>query len=258
MPVITVENAQIKTAAVEIKTLTISGKQVTLSVFRQVQEEDLIDHEKLKLNGIPWGNINYFWKDKGNELSDYNIIWQKGKELRRFVIPKEIKKFENIININRKINEHESHMENYIKVPTDYYDRISYRSLASDWIMCNKPFLQYVIKNINSMINRKNAEDIRYHLTDKLKIKIHDNFTEKFLTKEQIEITRNSSESDNVNILNELIKKCEDLIKHSEHAYSVVEKNELIKMQDERKRLTQGYNEILDSLKDLPHLFIAI
>lgn len=39
---LTVHNATITTAAVEVKTLTISGKQVTLAVFRQLREEQLI------------------------------------------------------------------------------------------------------------------------------------------------------------------------------------------------------------------------
>jgi hypothetical protein len=37
MPKINIENAQIKTAAVEIKTLTVSGKQVNIYVFIQIK-----------------------------------------------------------------------------------------------------------------------------------------------------------------------------------------------------------------------------
>ena len=36
--VITAREALVKTAAVDVKVLTISGKQVTLAVFRQLQE----------------------------------------------------------------------------------------------------------------------------------------------------------------------------------------------------------------------------
>jgi hypothetical protein len=39
---LTVHNAEIRTAAVEVNTLTISGKQVTLAVFRQLQEEPIV------------------------------------------------------------------------------------------------------------------------------------------------------------------------------------------------------------------------
>lgn len=42
---LTVKNAEIKTAAVEIKALKIGGKQVTMAVVRQIQRERLIDAE---------------------------------------------------------------------------------------------------------------------------------------------------------------------------------------------------------------------
>ncbi len=85
MAIINISNAQIKTAAVEIKTLTVSGRQVTLSVFKQIIEEPLLDEVAMKLNGTPWGTVNYFVKD---DLSEFkiNIIWQKGSELRRCAI----------------------------------------------------------------------------------------------------------------------------------------------------------------------------
>lgn len=47
-------NAEIKTAVVEIKTLTVSSKQVTLAVFRQLMEEPLVNDDGT-LNGTPWG-----------------------------------------------------------------------------------------------------------------------------------------------------------------------------------------------------------
>jgi len=84
MPSVNVENATIKTAAVEIKTITVSGKQVTLSVFRQIQEEDIFN-EDISLKGIPWGTVNYFWKTD-NERDKIHLLWQNGKELRRSVI----------------------------------------------------------------------------------------------------------------------------------------------------------------------------
>ena len=37
--IIDVQQAEIKTASVEIKSLTVSGKQLTLAVFRQLQEK---------------------------------------------------------------------------------------------------------------------------------------------------------------------------------------------------------------------------
>jgi hypothetical protein len=73
--------AKVKTCSVEIKALAIRGKQVTLSVFRQLQEGCLVNHETGALNGQPWGKVNYFWGDcKPNHL---HVVWQKGDELRR-------------------------------------------------------------------------------------------------------------------------------------------------------------------------------
>lgn len=79
--ILTTQNAQITTAAVEVKTLTISGKQVTLSVFRQLIHEDLVSEDGA-LNGLPWGHVNYHpWKCEG--ASHLHVVWQKGEELRR-------------------------------------------------------------------------------------------------------------------------------------------------------------------------------
>ncbi len=81
--VITIKEANISTLSVELKAIHINGKQMTLSVFRQIQEEDLWT-EDFKLNGIPWGMVNYFW-DKAPQVnqSTIHIVWQKGDELRR-------------------------------------------------------------------------------------------------------------------------------------------------------------------------------
>ena len=82
---ISAHEATVKTASVEIKSLTVQGKQVTLSVFRQLQKEDVIDRHRGKLKGEPWGTVNYFWKDCGWYSSDAHthVVWQKGEELRR-------------------------------------------------------------------------------------------------------------------------------------------------------------------------------
>jgi hypothetical protein len=79
---ISTHEATVKTAAVEIKALTISGKQVTLAVFRQLIKEDLIDEKSGDLMGVPWGTINYFWGECA-EGSHLHVVWQKGMELRR-------------------------------------------------------------------------------------------------------------------------------------------------------------------------------
>lgn len=97
MPALTVHNAEIKTAAVEIRTLTISGKQVTLAVFRQLRSERWLDNE-LNPRGPAWGVVNYH-PDPICRLSGgrggldgtphIHMVWQLGAELRRhaFVDP---------------------------------------------------------------------------------------------------------------------------------------------------------------------------
>lgn len=82
---LTVHNAQVTTATVEIKTLTISGKQVTLAVFRQLKEEQLIAHDGT-LNGTPWGIVNYHPGKCEDPTGHVHVVWQNGTELRRSTV----------------------------------------------------------------------------------------------------------------------------------------------------------------------------
>ena len=86
---LTVHTAEITTAVVEIKTLTITGKQVTLAVFRQLEEAPLIAADGT-LNGIPWGRVNYH-PDKCSDdgVEHWHIVWQSGTELRRARVNKD-------------------------------------------------------------------------------------------------------------------------------------------------------------------------
>ncbi|MFJ6293230.1 hypothetical protein ACIQJX_07700 [Streptomyces griseoviridis] len=80
---LTTQNATITTAAVEVKTLTISGKQVTLAVFRQLREEPLLDADG-NLAGVPWGVVNYHPDKCANSVSEHwHVVWQRGSELLR-------------------------------------------------------------------------------------------------------------------------------------------------------------------------------
>src|ERR687892_472382 len=83
---ITTHEATVKTVAVEIKTLTVSGKQVTLAVFRQLQEETLIDYLTAELRGVPWGTVNYHPNRCDMDSDHLHIVWQKGDELRRSTV----------------------------------------------------------------------------------------------------------------------------------------------------------------------------
>jgi hypothetical protein len=78
---LTIQNAEIQTAAVEIKTLTVSGRQVTLAVFRQLREEPLIADDGA-LNGEPWGIVNYH-PDKCAGSDHVHAVWQDEIDLLR-------------------------------------------------------------------------------------------------------------------------------------------------------------------------------
>jgi hypothetical protein len=89
--------ATVKTAVVEIKSLQISGKQVTLAVFRQLQSGVLIDWKTQTLRGVPWGRVNYhalcldthYHEEQDVRWRDHlHVVWQEGDELRQDVIPR--------------------------------------------------------------------------------------------------------------------------------------------------------------------------
>jgi hypothetical protein len=79
---LTVHNATINTAAVEVKTLTISGKQVTLAVFRQLREEQLVADDG-SLNGEAWGYVNYHPDKCDGDPQHLHAVWQRGSDLLR-------------------------------------------------------------------------------------------------------------------------------------------------------------------------------
>jgi len=79
---LTVHNAEITTATVEIKTLTVGGKQVTLAVFRQLREEPLITEDGT-LKGVPWGTVNYHPDKCGDQAGHWHVVWQSGSDLLR-------------------------------------------------------------------------------------------------------------------------------------------------------------------------------
>lgn len=82
---------------VEIKSLTISGKQVTLSVFRQIPYKHIIGHypstKMPALLGFPRGTVNYFWpgcvpgdRTKFLMSSCLHVVWQDDDALYRSVV----------------------------------------------------------------------------------------------------------------------------------------------------------------------------
>jgi len=84
---LTPHNAIIKTATVQIKSLTVSGKRVTQSVFKQLQEKQLIAEDGT-LNGQPWGTVNYHPdKQCDSRGAHMHVVWQRGDELFRSWTP---------------------------------------------------------------------------------------------------------------------------------------------------------------------------
>ena len=98
---LSVGEATLNVVGVSIKAVKIGKKQMTMAVFRQLQNEPVWDLSVSKPRGIVWGRVNYFWDGCGCEQfagdegsitqwidneklgADVHIIWQLGEELRR-------------------------------------------------------------------------------------------------------------------------------------------------------------------------------
>lgn len=54
---VSVDEVSISTTSVEIKTISVGRRQMSMALFRQLHRESLIDlHDHdLRLNGMPWG-----------------------------------------------------------------------------------------------------------------------------------------------------------------------------------------------------------
>ena len=79
--VINIQDAKLKTLSVEIKALTVNGKQMTLSVFRQLPEANIFDGEG-RLRGTAWGFVRHRWGDMPDGA--IHVVWQRGESLCRF------------------------------------------------------------------------------------------------------------------------------------------------------------------------------
>ncbi len=82
-PPLTPQSAEITTASVQIKAMTVNGKQVTLAVFRQLYEQPLFHSTTWKALGTPWCRVNYHPDKCANDPTHEHVVWQVGDELRR-------------------------------------------------------------------------------------------------------------------------------------------------------------------------------
>lgn len=76
---INVEQCQINTASVNIESIKINNKQMTLAVFRQLIRDD-------NITGPIWGQVNYHpdkCSDESGENKHIHLVWQKENTLRR-------------------------------------------------------------------------------------------------------------------------------------------------------------------------------
>ncbi|MCZ4605348.1 hypothetical protein O3S80_16655 [Streptomyces sp. Lzd4kr] len=76
----------IETGTVEIKTLKVDGKQMTQAFFRQLIEQPVISTVG-RINGTPWGVVNYHPDSCENSGEHLHVIWQCNGQLRRAFTP---------------------------------------------------------------------------------------------------------------------------------------------------------------------------
>lgn len=82
------QHAVLHTAAIDVKIMRLEKRQVTLSVFRQLQEQSIFDPDKepARLVGTPWGRVQYLWKGCP-DWANYHLVWQFENQLRRMPLP---------------------------------------------------------------------------------------------------------------------------------------------------------------------------
>jgi hypothetical protein len=82
--------AVIATATVEIRTVSVAGKQMTLALYRQIPREEILAEGSAGFRGLPWGRVNYCLPKECDHMTlgeHLHVIWQKGDELRRALVP---------------------------------------------------------------------------------------------------------------------------------------------------------------------------
>lgn len=258
MASINVENAEIKTASIEIKALTVNGRQVTMSTFRQLQEEELIDFDNMKLNGIPWGHVNYFWKDNGLEGYHLHIIWQKGKDLKRSSVPLNFKTHNGIVQILSELESQRSHLEYYIK---DYHRISNYYFFENNWHNFNINYLNEMLKRLNLLLSNSQHPEVdldRYSFYDAIPEYHSSSFPGDWELIKGLEELRGKGKSECMEFIKILIGRVQENIDYSLNAYENTEADKLDDLKDLLSLKTSELNKILDSLKDLPQLFIAV
>jgi hypothetical protein len=78
-------HAVVHTASIDVKIIRLDKRQLTLSVFRQLDEEPIFLSNG-SLVGTPWGRVNYTWKGNPRGTA-FHVVWQHGDYLKRSPVP---------------------------------------------------------------------------------------------------------------------------------------------------------------------------
>lgn len=225
--------ALIKTAKVEVKALTIEGKQVTLAVFRQMIEEDLINHDSLEFIGIPWGKVNYH-PDKCSGNDHIHIVWQKDDLLRRSKI--------SVCHLQNKINTLESLLTSYkiiYLIKRSFDNEFLEVEYTRGYLTCQAFGWQFYLYRIDAGLDEtvKNYFDNRKNY-----IARPDDFWEKYLKQSK--------------------EKLIEFLKQNYDYFFDQEEYELQEIIDNYSRnieqIKKRWKEIYDNLSKLDQLFIAV
>lgn len=99
------KEASITTTGINIKCLRVDGRNLTMSVFRQIPKKWFINEDGF---GNIWGWVNYFWK---NEQGKYHVIWEMDNKLYRYPISRRnLRALFGFYERNKKISSMESDM----------------------------------------------------------------------------------------------------------------------------------------------------
>src|SRR5688572_14023045 len=67
-------DAKIENVVVAIEKMTINANTLTLSIFRQLRERNVINPETYRIRGLPWGTVDCF--EGGCSKNHLHVVWQ--------------------------------------------------------------------------------------------------------------------------------------------------------------------------------------
>lgn len=86
------QHAVIHTTSIDVKIIRLDKRQVTLSVFRQLEEKSIFSNrmgEAPSLLGVPWGLVRYTWKGSP-KWTDRYLVWQECDKIYRMPLVSDI------------------------------------------------------------------------------------------------------------------------------------------------------------------------